>query len=57
MQRVLETVASSPEIRQVVAEQSAGIASDVTAGVRTRSVQLDDAAERAVRGVFRRRKS
>ncbi|MBO9532004.1 MAG: hypothetical protein J7513_03410 [Solirubrobacteraceae bacterium] len=56
MQRLIETIASSDEIRQVVAEQSAGLASDVTEGVRARSVRLDDAAEQAVRGLFRRGK-
>jgi hypothetical protein len=54
MRRILETVAASPEIRTAVAEQSAGIATDVAAGVRSRSVRLDDAAEQAVRGLFRR---
>ena len=56
MQKLLETIAASPEIRNVITEQSAGIVSDVTAGVRTRSVRLDDAAERAARRLLRRDK-
>jgi hypothetical protein len=54
MQHAIERLANSPELRQVVAEQSAGMAEQAMDGVRRRSVVLDDAAERTVRGWLRR---
>lgn len=48
MQRTLHSVASSPELRDAVAHQSAGLAEDVAAGIRTAAVGLDERAERAV---------
>jgi hypothetical protein len=54
MQHAIEHLAASPELRQVVAEQSAGMAEQAMDGVRRRSVVLDDAAERTVRGWLRR---
>jgi hypothetical protein len=54
MQHAIEHLANSPELRQVVAEQSAGMAEQAMDGVRRRSVVLDDAAERTVRGWLRR---
>jgi hypothetical protein len=54
MQHTIEHLANSPELRQVVAEQSAGMAEQAMDGVRRRSVVLDDAAERTVRGWLRR---
>ena len=53
MQHAIEHLANSPELRQVVAEQSAGMAEQAMDGVRRRSVVLDDAAERTVRGWLR----
>ncbi|HEY4095796.1 MAG TPA: hypothetical protein VGM33_09810 [Baekduia sp.] len=54
MQHAIEHLAGSPELRRVVAEQSAGMAEQTMEGVRRRSVVLDDAAERTVRGWLRR---
>jgi hypothetical protein len=54
MQHTIEHLANSAELRQVVAEQSAGMAEQAMDGVRRRSVVLDDAAERTVRGWLRR---
>jgi hypothetical protein len=54
MQHAVEYLAASPELRRVVAEQSAGMAEQTLEGVRRRSVVLDDAAERTVRGWLRR---
>jgi hypothetical protein len=56
MQHAIEHLAGSPELRRVVAEQSAGMAEQTMDGVRRRSVVLDDAAERTVRGWLRRPK-
>src|SRR6476661_5338274 len=46
MQRVLENVASSPELRRAVTRQSAGLAEDVVAGVRRSANRLDDGIAR-----------
>jgi hypothetical protein len=54
MQRVIAHIASSPELRTAMAEQSAGLAEEMVAGVRQRTVSLDDVAERTVRGWLRR---
>jgi hypothetical protein len=54
MQRVIAHIASSPELRAAMAEQSAGLAEEMVAGVRQRTVSMDDVAERAVRGWLRR---
>ncbi|HWH95138.1 MAG TPA: hypothetical protein VNT03_14855 [Baekduia sp.] len=54
MQHAVEFLAASPELRRVVAEQSAGMAEQTMDEVRRRSVVLDDAAERTVRGWLRR---
>jgi hypothetical protein len=54
MQHAVEYLAASPELRRVVAEQSAGMAEQTMEGVRRHSVVLDDAAERTVRGWLRR---
>jgi hypothetical protein len=37
-----------------MAEQSSGLAEEMVAGVRQRTVSLDDVAERTVRGWLRR---
>jgi uncharacterized RDD family membrane protein YckC len=49
MQRTLRSIASSPEVRAAVARQSAGLAGEVVAGIRTAASDLDERAERAVR--------
>jgi hypothetical protein len=54
MQHAIDHLAASPELRRAVAEQSAGMAEQTLEGVRRRSVVLDDAAERTVRGWLRR---
>jgi hypothetical protein len=54
MEHAVAFLAASPELRQVVAEQSAGMVEQTMAGVRSRSVVLDDAAERTVRRWLRR---
>ena len=46
--------AASPELRDAIAEQSAGLAQEMVAGVRTRTQSMDDLAERTVRGWLRR---
>jgi uncharacterized RDD family membrane protein YckC len=42
MQRVLQSIASSPELRRAVTRQSAGLAEDVVAGVRRAAARLDE---------------
>jgi hypothetical protein len=54
MQRVIAHIASSPELRAAIAEQSSGLADEMVEGVRRRTVSLDDVAERTVRGWLRR---
>jgi hypothetical protein len=54
MQRVIEHVAASPEVRAALTQQSATLAEEMVAGVRTRAEALDDVAERTVRGWLRR---
>ena len=54
MQRVIEHVAASPEVREALTRQSATLADEMVTGVRTRAEVLDDAVERTVRGWLRR---
>jgi len=54
MHAVLEYVATSPEVRRVLTEQSSSLADEMVGGLRTRTESLDDAAERTVRGWLRR---
>lgn len=54
MQHAIEHLAASPELRRAVAEQSAGMAQQTLENVRQRSVVLDDATEKTVRGWLRR---
>ena len=54
MQRVVEHVAASPEVRAALTAQSASLAEEMVAGVRSRAEALDDVAERTVRGWLRR---
>jgi uncharacterized RDD family membrane protein YckC len=48
-QLALGHVASSPELRDAIARQTAGLAEEVLVGVREYGVRLDDRAERVVR--------
>ncbi len=47
--RVLGHVASSPELRDAIAQQTTGLAEEVVGGVRASAVRLDDRAEQVVR--------
>jgi hypothetical protein len=51
---VISHIASSPELRAAIAEQTTGLTDEMVAGVRQRTVSLDDVAERTVRGWLRR---
>ncbi len=54
LQRVIEHVAASPEVRMALTKQSTTMAEELTQGVRARAETLDDVAERTVRGWLRR---
>ena len=54
MQRTIEYVASSPEVRAALTAQSSSLAEEMVSGVRTRAETFDDVAERTVRGWLRR---
>jgi hypothetical protein len=54
LQRVIEHVASSPEVRAALTTQSTTLAEEMAQGLRTRAETLDDVAERTVRGWLRR---
>jgi hypothetical protein len=54
VQHVIAHIASSPELRTAMAEQTSGLTEEMVAGVRQRTVSLDDVAERTVRGWLRR---
>jgi uncharacterized RDD family membrane protein YckC len=49
MQHALRAVASSPELRDAMAEQATGLAEEVVGGVRASAARLDDRAEQVVR--------
>ena len=49
MQRALRAVASSPELRDAMADQATGLAEEVVGGVRASAARLDDRAEQVVR--------
>jgi hypothetical protein len=51
---VLQHVMTSPEVRVALTQQTAGLAQDVTVGVRSRTVTADDTVERAARSLLRR---
>jgi hypothetical protein len=55
MQMVLEHITRSPELRAALAQQTAGLATDMAVSVRSRTFVADDVAERAARGLFRRK--
>ena len=54
VQHAIDHLASSPELRQAVADQTVGMAQQTIQGVRKRSVALDDTAEQTVRRWLRR---
>jgi hypothetical protein len=54
LQQVIDHVVASPELRAALTQQTAGLAEDVAAGVRSRTVRADDAAERFARALLRR---
>jgi uncharacterized RDD family membrane protein YckC len=49
MRRAIREVVAGPEVRAAITQQTTGLAEELVVGVRTRAVQLDDRAERAVR--------
>jgi hypothetical protein len=54
LQRVLQHVAASPEIRDALQQQSTTLAQEMAQGLRSKAESLDDIAERTVHGWFRR---
>lgn len=55
MRLVLDHVTRSPELRAALAQQTAGLAGDMAAGVRSRTAVADAATERFARSLLRRR--
>lgn len=47
-QRALRHVASSPELRDAITSQTAGLAEEVVGGVRASAARLDDRAEQVL---------
>ena len=54
LQRVIEHVAASDEVRAALTQQSTTLAAEMAQGLRTRAERLDEVAERTVHGWFRR---
>jgi hypothetical protein len=54
LQRVIEHVAASPEVRAALTVQSTTLAEEMASNLRHRAETLDDTAERTVRGWLRR---
>jgi hypothetical protein len=54
MARVIESVASSPEVRRALTEHSTTMAEEMVDDVRRHASTFDDVAERTVRGWLRR---
>ena len=54
LQRVVEHVAASDEVRAALTAQSTSLAQELADGIRTRANSLDDVAERKARGWLRR---
>ena len=54
LQRVIEYVAASPEIRDALQQQSTTLAQEMAQGLRSKAEGLDEIAERTVHGWFRR---
>jgi|GEM_PF-4288740 len=54
LQRVIERVAASPEVRRALTEHSTTLAEEMVDDVRRHASAFDDSAERVVRGWLRR---
>ncbi|HET6549240.1 MAG TPA: hypothetical protein VFG79_12315 [Solirubrobacter sp.] len=54
LQRVIEHVAASAEVREALTQQSTTLAQEMAVGLRSKAESLDDVAERAAHGWFRR---
>jgi hypothetical protein len=54
MQSVLEYIATSPELRRALTEQSSSLADEMVDGLRSRTETLDETAERKIRSWLRR---
>jgi len=54
LQRVIDHVAASDEVRAALTQQSTTLAAEMAQGLRTRAERLDEVAERTVHGWFRR---
>jgi hypothetical protein len=54
MQLIVDYIAHSQAVREVLAEQTAGIADDMADGLRERTVKADDAVEHWARALLRR---
>jgi hypothetical protein len=54
MQRLIQYIAGSPDLRAAMTEQTAGLADEMVSGVRSRAESMDDLAEKTVRGWLRR---
>ena len=54
LQRVIEHVAASDEVRAALTQQSTTLAQEMAQGLRTKAESLDEIAERTVHGWFRR---
>lgn len=50
LQKIVEHVASSPEVRVAMTRQTASLADELVGGLRRRSERADDAAQRKTRG-------
>ena len=57
MRRLLAYVTKSPELRSALAAQSAGLATDMAVGVRSRTSAADATAERLANSLLRRRRN
>lgn len=55
LQVILDHVTRSPELRAALAQQTAGLAGDMAAGVRSRTAVADASTERFARSLLRRR--
>ena len=54
LERVVEHVAQSPQVRDALTHQSTTMAEELADGLRTKAETLDEVAERTVRGWLRR---
>ena len=54
LERVVQFVATSPQVLDAVTHQTQSLAGEMASGVRTRAQSVDDVAERTVRGWLRR---